>query len=181
MARKNYDLPNQQLLNDAYGTFCSITESILEFNRAYFEQTKALFEANLQNTKKLYQVSTPDELSSVLTHILSQNSALLTKAFLEELNLALIICNKVCTSSASCLDSARVDGFQVYDFCSKLLPNTLSLKVDEAIKSAANGNHAAAHNLQQFIEKMLDTCSGSVKETAKTVLDNLDRLDKVRK
>jgi len=180
-AKKNHNLPNQQILDEAYGTFCSIAESMVELNKLYFEQARGLFEANIENVKKLYQVNNPEELTTMLTHIMSQNSSIITKAFLEEFNVALQICNKICTSSQSGFDNARLDGFQVYDFYSKLLPNPVSLKIDEVVKSAANGNHDALCSLQQFTKDILGVYGQGVKETASSVLTDLDKLEKIKK
>lgn len=176
--QKNYELPNQQTLNDTYDVFCNLAESMIELNKTCFEQAKVFFEANLDHAKQLYKVSTPEEFTSILSHVATQNSSMLAKAYLEELNLILQMCNKITTSSQSGVNAARLDGFQVYDFYSKLLPNPLSLKLDEVVKGTTNVNYTGFQAIHQFAEKMLSLYGNTVKESAEGLMANLENVVK---
>lgn len=173
---RNYELPNQQTLDDAYNSFCEIAESMMQLNKTWFDQAKIFFEANVAHAKRLYKVSTPEELTSMLAEVTTHNSSILAKAYLEELNIIIQMYNKLNVSSQAGINAARVDGFQLYDFYSKLLPNPVSLKLDEVFKGTANGNHAGFNAMQQFAEKMLSLYGSSVKESAESLMTNLDNI-----
>lgn len=175
---KKYEMPNEKLLEDSFKAFSELSTKMVELNQLYWEQAKLFFKTGMAHSQSLYRVSTPEEFAKTLGEIMTENGALLSKAFLEKMDVVLKLCHDSCGSGCCNLDDMRSSMMQFYDFYSKLMPSPVALKLDDVIKNAASGNYDAMHSLHTLAEGFLTQFGGEVQKSVESVVDNLGQIAK---
>ena len=174
-------LPNQALMNGAYNAFSNLSTKMVELNNCYLEQAKSFWQANMEHSQTLYEVSTPDEFVKKVTEVFSKNGELVAKSFLDNMNRVLVMCHEACGSSVGGANQVQTEAMKFFDFYTKLLPSPSSYKLDDVVKRAALGNHDAIGSLQKIVENMMKNFGSLLQNSADAALNNLGQLDKMAK
>lgn len=170
---RKHELPNVNALNDAYNSFVNIATSMTELNNLYLDHAKNFFQAAIVKSQKLYEVSTPEDLSEHINSWLNDNGAMFTKAFLEDLNVRLKMMHELCGGGNRGVNHVQNNSINLFDFYSKLLPSPLMYKFDDVVKNAAAGNHDAIKSIHTIVQNAVTDFGNSVQSSAESTLDTL--------
>lgn len=177
-SNRKYTMPTKQALDNAYKWLNHLSDHMLELNNMYLEQAKAFWSTNIADSQGLYEVSTPEEYIRKISSILIKNGALVTKTFMEDLNMMLKISAGLTNCTVCGSDGLQAEALKFYEFYSKLIPNPFSCKIDELVKSAVVGNQDSIHALHKVVENTASHLGFAAESGANTVLSTLDKLNK---